>query len=359
MPVSPDKQQYILSEYTIAQKNHQDFARTLAGLIENLLGIAGIQVHSVSYRTKTLDSLSEKLSRPEKTYSRLTDITDLSGVRITTYFSEDVDLAAAVLRAELEIDEQASVDKRVFTDPTRFGYRSLHYVASLTEARSSLVEYSTFATLKCEIQVRSVLQHAWAEIEHDLGYKSAAGVPASLRRRFSRIASLLELADDEFCAIRTALSEYEKSIPEKLRTTPDTVALDLPSFRALFTSPSNLTALDEAVVCSGNGQLNTSNLRRPDELVARLYFFGIQGVQQLESAAITELPNVSKFVRHWIGDKPIGTVDAGIGVFYLLYVLAWRTQDRTKISNYLDSAAIGLPEERENCIQRILEFNPR
>ena len=123
MTVPAKHRQQILDEYVIKGFNYQDYSRTLAGLIENLLRYHRVQIHSVSFRAKTPESLAEKLSRPEKSYTRLSDITDLAGVRITTYFSEDVDSAAGILRSEFAIDETASVDKRVSSDPTRFGYR--------------------------------------------------------------------------------------------------------------------------------------------------------------------------------------------------------------------------------------------
>jgi len=73
----------------------------------------------------------------------------------------------------------------------------LHYVASLISEREKLTEYKRFAGIKVEIQIRSTLQHAWAEIEHDIGYKGENSVPDSLKRNFSRVAALLEVADIE------------------------------------------------------------------------------------------------------------------------------------------------------------------
>jgi ppGpp synthetase/RelA/SpoT-type nucleotidyltranferase len=113
-----------------------------------------------------------------------------------------------MVEREFVVDRTNSVDKRTLLDPDRFGYQSLHYVAALSVARTGLAEYGRFTGLRVEIQIRSTLQHAWAEIEHDLGYKSAAGVPRDIRRRFSRIAGLLELADEEFSVIRRDLDAY-------------------------------------------------------------------------------------------------------------------------------------------------------
>ncbi len=99
-------------------------------------------------------------------------------------------------------------------------------------------------------------QHGWAEAaRHDLGYKSAAGVPAEIRRRFARVASLLELADDEFGYIRVALKDYEATVSDKISRSPATCTSDL---RQLFESAvaagsSHVEKLDHLVVAAGKG----------------------------------------------------------------------------------------------------------
>src|SRR5262249_19774054 len=59
-----------------------------------------------------------------------------------------------------------------------------------------------YRDLVAEIQVRTVLQHAWAEIQHDIQYKSVTTIPVAIRRRFMALAGLLEIADREFQAIQ-------------------------------------------------------------------------------------------------------------------------------------------------------------
>lgn len=56
------------------------------------------------------------------------------------------------------------------------------------------------------------MQHSWAEIEHDLGYKTEVEVPRNIRRSFSKAASLLEVADDIFADIRKCLEEYRITV---------------------------------------------------------------------------------------------------------------------------------------------------
>jgi putative GTP pyrophosphokinase len=356
MAISLEIQEKILEKFEAKRGLYGDFCRTLGGLIESVLSSRGIQTHSVSFRAKSLDSLGEKVTRLDKSYAALEEITDLAGVRITTYFADDVDKVAEVLRAEFAIDVEASVDKRQYADPDRFGYRSLHYVLSLSESRAVLSEYSRFEALKSEVQVRSILQHAWAEIEHDLGYKSAAGVPAELKRKFARIASLLELADDEFSAIRTALTKYEQAVPEKIRSAPQTVNLDLPSFRVLYTLPSAVTSLDDAVAQAGNLKL-VHKLSYADSLVQRLHSFGIRSVDALERVALKERATVQAFTKYWLRSNDGGEVDSGIGIFYLLYVLAWKTKDRIRVFNYLTENSIGSKGDREELTDRLMAFN--
>lgn len=360
MAVSIDVQRKILSSFEGCSGLYEDFCRTLGGLLESLMRPQAIQMHAISYRVKSIESLAGKITRPEKSYLELQEITDLAGVRITTYFAGDVDRVAEVLSTEFLIDLGSSVDKRKYVDPDRFGYRSLHYVVALNESRSSLREYARFKGLKCEIQIRSILQHAWAEIEHDLGYKSAAGVPAELRRKFARIASLLELADEEFGSIRDALVQYEKLVPEKIKTSPQSVDLDLPSIRALYSLPSAATSLDEAVVEAGNF-LYTSKTNLPGSLVERFHFFGIQTIDSLEKVALSELGNVKRFTRYWVGDKSEDDkrveVSIGVGLFYLFYVLLWREGDRSRALKYFYDYSIGVGRQAE-LVDRLLAFSP-
>jgi ppGpp synthetase/RelA/SpoT-type nucleotidyltranferase len=77
----------------------------------------------------------------------------------------------------------------------RFGYQSIHYLVQVSEARVALAEYARYRAMIAEIQVRTILQHAWAEIEHDIQYKSSVAMPSVIRRRFMSLAGLLEIAD--------------------------------------------------------------------------------------------------------------------------------------------------------------------
>lgn len=355
MPIDSQHQRQILQSYEVREKLYGDYCRVLSGLIQALLEPKEIQIHSISFRPKTYKSLEQKISRPDKSYSSLEEITDLAGVRITTYFADDVDRVANAIRDEFFIDQQASIDKRLYIDPNRFGYMSLHYVVSFSSGRADLLEYAKFKNLKCEIQVRSILQHAWAEIEHDLGYKSDAGVPSILKRKFARVASLLELADDEFSSIRTELIRYESSVSEKIRLTPQTVELDLPSLRSLYAdSSSALYKLDQLVADAANFTIVDESPNYAARLLPRLKNFGITTVQALETIAEAEKSIIVKFTRYWRNGEDNHNVSQGIGIFYVLYYLAWKTNDIEKATEYFAINNIG--QNARDSAEKLMGF---
>ncbi|MBR3063551.1 MAG: (p)ppGpp synthetase, partial [Exiguobacterium sp.] len=174
-------------EYLNEKEDYEAFATKLKALLSELLTEAGIQFHSIVARAKEADSLYAKLSRKPYQYRSLRDVQDLAGIRIVTYFHDDVRAVAQILEDEFTIDREQSIDKSTLLDANEFGYLSVHYVVELSEKRLALGEYRRFAEKEAEIQVRSILQHAWAEIEHDLGYKNPNAVPPEIKRSFSRV----------------------------------------------------------------------------------------------------------------------------------------------------------------------------
>lgn len=198
----------ILIEYDKLKPTYESYSRAMMSLISSLLLSHGINIHSISVRVKERRSLELKVDS-KGGYEKISDITDVVGLRIISHYADEVDLIANVIEQEFFIDKENSIDKRESLGTDRFGYLSLHYIVTIDEARSKLTEYKEFKDIKFEIQVRSILQHTWAEIEHDIGYKSEAGIPAHMKRKFSRLAGLLEIADSEFINIRDSLKQYE------------------------------------------------------------------------------------------------------------------------------------------------------
>jgi hypothetical protein len=124
------------------------------------------------------------------------------------------------------------------------------------------------ARARGEIQIRTLLEHTWAEIEHDLGYKSTEAVPHPVRRRFSRLAGLLELADSEFVEIRRTMVEYARDLRESLPMTLEAVELDAVSLASMLEAPGLSTA-DQELATHLNRRLSDSPFF-PDYLLRAL-----------------------------------------------------------------------------------------
>lgn len=218
----------LLARYDEQKPNFDSFALSLKSLLTTFIRNAEITVHSLESRVKTRKSLEQKIIKKDK-YEDLNQVTDIIGIRIITHYSEDVDKIASIVEKEFSIDKDNSIDKRATMEPDRFGYLSLHYIISLNDNRTVLNEYSPYKNIKAEIQIRSILQHAWAEIEHDIGYKSSVGLPNDIRRYFSRLAGLLELADDEFVKIRKGITARQKEVVDTLESGTGEITLDVVS----------------------------------------------------------------------------------------------------------------------------------
>lgn len=202
----------ILQEFDSKKEILTRYADYLKKLIDDILPDKK-RVHSVTTRVKSRARLEHKLVRKGYKYRALDDITDCVGVRVITYFHDDIDRVSKVIHEHFLIDENESVDKRKDLAFDEFGYKSLHLISSLNEARASLAENANFKGLRFELQVRSILQHAWAEIEHDR-YEQDFPLPSTIARKYARLASLLEIAEEEFADIREQSDTYGTLVSE-------------------------------------------------------------------------------------------------------------------------------------------------
>ncbi|MGL4987866.1 MAG: GTP pyrophosphokinase [Cetobacterium sp.] len=169
-----------------------------------------IVYHSISSRAKTKESFQKKIER--KGYTSIDLATDLCGLRVITFLESETKIVENFLRQTFSIDESNSEDKSNNLGEDKVGYKSIHLVATLPENLLELPEFERFKDLKFEIQVRTILQHAWAEVEHDKNYKFSGQLPPDIKRRFKLLAGFLEIADREFESISKEISEYEKKV---------------------------------------------------------------------------------------------------------------------------------------------------
>ncbi|MCG8449012.1 MAG: hypothetical protein MI725_05470, partial [Pirellulales bacterium] len=135
-------------------------------------------------------------------------IGDKAGVRVVADFPwerKDLEEMVASLFYVLERD-----DKRITTEPDRFGYRATHFQVKHLEAPMDIRD------LECEIQVMTKAESLWADTTHDLSYKSAEALPPEIQRIYHRLVSLTELFDLEVERARRELETMPKTFGAQL-----------------------------------------------------------------------------------------------------------------------------------------------
>ncbi|CCU81185.1 RelA/SpoT [Halanaerobium saccharolyticum subsp. saccharolyticum DSM 6643] len=169
-----------------------------------------ITFHSIESRVKSVNSFRNKALR-EKYENPVKEITDLVGIRIITLFEKEIHQISDIIKDLFKIDYERSEDKSDLLDADKMGYKSIHYIAELSSDKIAATELEGFAGVKFEIQIRSILQHAWAEIEHDRNYKFKGKLPKYLQRRFYALAGMLEIADREFNTLSEEVENFRKN----------------------------------------------------------------------------------------------------------------------------------------------------
>lgn len=286
--------------------------------LDQLLRTKEVPVSFVTWRLKHHASLAHKLARPEKSYRSLWDVTDLVGLRVSVSFEDHVEQVARLIEQHFEVDFGNSLER---VKPA--GYRSVHYVCAHREG--------PHPDFRFEVQVRTALQHAWAEVEHDLGYKVNDAVPDAIRRRFVRVAALLELADQEFVSIRRDLASSREAAQKTLARSGGDLPVDLLSLEALVHQPA-LEALDAAVGRSlGQPLIQTSFF--PDYLVEVLRLCGLtttaavlQAVEHHAAEVPTTLPKYFAFARQELGFDAtlLSNVERGYGLLFVAHLAVIR-----------------------------------
>ena len=153
-------------------------------------------------------------------------------------------------------------------------------VVKFTDERCKLVEYQKYQHIRFEIQLRTVLQHAWAEVEHGLGYKSYYEPPMDIKRKLNRLAGTLEILDEEFEAIRYEITLYNQSMNkvEKILKTDIN--------KESLTAFANKSELIQEMVAQVADKYHFTVIQDPaifsqQRLVAKLNFYGYQYIHEL------------------------------------------------------------------------------
>jgi putative GTP pyrophosphokinase len=341
----------IISEYNENLKIIEKNAKNTYELINKLINDE--KVHNFGFRIKKLDSLEKKI-KDKKNYNKLEDITDIIGFRIITYLNSDVDKIFKIISDNFIIDDINTIDKRN-KKYNEFGYKSLHVIFSYKKERATLPEYDYCNKYKYELQIRTILQHSWAEIEHDLGYKSDLQIPDEYKRTFYKISMLLEYADDEFEKITHQIKKYREELKDNINNNNLNILLNKESLSSYITKSIEIKYINDEIIKLGyriSDSEGFSIFYPIDELI----YVGINNIEELHDNIIRFKKVIPKcldaFMKSYYQndmDKIFsGWFDAIVSIHYLIYILVSRKDDGF-IENFI------IKYIKENSIKKHLE----
>lgn len=271
------KDRMIMEEFRKERENYLKLESTVSDILRDTAKKSGVLVSGIEHRVKGEKSLEGKLYKNGDWYQKLSDLTDLMGARIICYFKDDVYKIGKLIEEQFVIDWENSSDKSALIQADRFGYLSLHYICSLPLGSGYPEE---ICGKRFEIQIRTILQHAWAAINHDLGYKSEFGVPKTVVREFARLAGLLEIADDEFVRTRDHINDYAEETREKIiNDDADDVLIDMISLREYMARNKKMRLFLNQLAGIEGSEIEETD---PESYIEQLKWLKIETVGQLQ-----------------------------------------------------------------------------
>ncbi len=191
-------QRKLKEEYERRRDRYEKMCFVVDSILRARAKEAGIMRPEHEYRVKAFERLVEKIARKQAEGKVITnpfeDIEDIAGARVVCYFREDVEMIRRIIESgedfsihEIVEIESTGIKKTKIVrdangqelsrseerDPRQIGYSATHYIVTLTKGRTGLIEYKDLEGIKCEIQVKTIFDHAWSQVEHRLRYKSA------------------------------------------------------------------------------------------------------------------------------------------------------------------------------------------
>lgn len=267
-----------LESYIENLETIEALTRNIVALIKSQIDINQVKISGITCRVKSYDSLIKKINR--KRYSDLSFVTDIIGIRIITYIENDIGKISNIIKSTFNIYESQSNDKLSLLKVNQFGYRSNHFICKIKETGEYFKDYLDFYDLKFEIQIRTILQHSWAEFEHDKNYKLNISLPKHYQRRLYQIAGTLEILDREFNNLSVDIDDYI----ERIKT------CDIESYKLLQIDSINVVDyLNNKLKTFRNTVLKTKKkITISKAMIKELNLYGIKNVVDLDQLLNSE-----------------------------------------------------------------------
>jgi ppGpp synthetase/RelA/SpoT-type nucleotidyltranferase len=196
----------VVAAYESEYEGYKNLAEFAEAELQKSIKAAGLYTMPITGRAKDPISFGIKACVGRKYDNPLDQITDKAGVRVMVIYERDVEAAVAVVKSTftcLEVERKLDA-----LDYNKNGYLGTHLDVQLT-AQQATGTLASMAGRTFEVQVRTMVQSAWAEVSHAQLYKPPADVPAELKRRIFRLVALVELFDSEVEAFREEAQHTE------------------------------------------------------------------------------------------------------------------------------------------------------
>jgi len=214
--LSDDFKKRLRSDYEKKKRFYEKLVEEILYVLSEELEKGGIKYHSLAARKtkiKTFESFFEKVGRKQIKDKQFERIEDVAGIRIICLYRSDLEKIDDIISTNFEV-----IKKDTFRTRTEaaFGYSSDHYVVRIPK-RCKGPRDDHIKDLSCEIQVRTVLMHAWASVSHHLDYKQELDVPTALRVNFNALAGLFYVADTNFELFREGIEELRTNLMKEAK----------------------------------------------------------------------------------------------------------------------------------------------
>ncbi|MBF0422622.1 MAG: hypothetical protein HQL73_06490 [Magnetococcales bacterium] len=360
----------IISEYERDIGVYKDFAEVNLKLFEAFVKENAINVYSINSTVMGREALIKSLTSDAEKISNISDINDLVCIKVVTFFDDDAKNISRIINDEFKVVIDYSVRPET-RNPRRFGYQSRHYVTRMIDKRLEWIEYRRFTNLRLNIEVKSLLQHAWTEFQTQLFSKGGVPENPELLRAFSRVIGVLEIADRELKKIKTlshqekkktkstsgriepkrdgaGQGEKDKIFPTKEDQTPrhDPATTTNPGAPAIPASAPSKEAVAESDIdfsALSDLALNDQIVRRYDREIADMYeapleyresfiidlskislrfkFLSLDDLTKLMLQYATEIKNISRELLTNRSSKP-NYVARGLSLSVLFYIIS-------------------------------------
>ena len=229
--------------YVESLKLYEEYAARIRNLIQDLVEVEGVEFYAIEGWAEPPAELLQMLSTLEE--KDLAGV-DLVTIRVLLRFPADVLRIESLIKSEFDVDPSRSLpsNSRVLKDPGRFGYPAVVYILSLSQSRSTLKEWEKYKDLNFRLELRTLLQEAWATILPKVSQTVGRESEEEFTRELFLLGAMLEKADKGFLTLRDEIKSEALLVPPSAKkpeqVTAETVFTDEELYQLFRDDPSLL-----------------------------------------------------------------------------------------------------------------------